>query len=113
MFFLLVFLPWLERVEARRPEAPIHYQMSHEEKMRQMQQETLLQQNETLLQQIAELKRENEMMANKLQKIDVELQCIMCSDVSEEDVVLRCGHHFCRPCLNQWHGTGRTNGKNV
>lgn len=52
------------------------------------------------------------MMANKLQKIDVELQCIMCSDVSEEDVVLRCGHHFCRPCLNQWHGTGRTNGKN-
>ena len=64
------------------------------------QDETLLQQNETLLQQIAELKRENEMMANKLQKIDVELQCIMCSDVSEEDVVLKCGHHFCRPCLN-------------
>ena len=76
------------------------------------QDKTLLQQNETLLQQIAELKRENQMMANKLQKIDVELQCIMCSDVSEEDVVLKCGHHFCRPCLSQWQGTGRTNGKN-
>ena len=57
------------------------------------------------------LKRSNQTMSQKLTDINKELECAMCTDVSEDNLVLHCGHHFCRPCLETWEGTGRTNGK--
>lgn len=64
-----------------------------------------------LLEQIAKLQAENDRMASTLDKIKELTQCSVCLEISEEDVLLKCGHHFCKPCLTNWRDTQRSNGR--
>ena len=73
--------------------------------------EALTSEMEALKRENEALKRQNQTMSQKLTDINKELECAMCTDVSEDNLVLHCGHHFCRPCLETWEGSGRTNGK--
>ncbi len=65
---------------------------------------------EDLLQRIAHLEGENKSMSDKLEKIRNEIQCSVCFETSDEDVVLqKCGHNFCKPCFVRWNGSGQRN----
>ena len=61
-----------------------------------------LAQEKSLKQTIATLKRENEKMADLVNAMKEEAKCSICWENSEEDVLLRCGHNFCRPCIQSW-----------
>ena len=76
---------------------------SNESKAESKRQDTGELKVEDLLQEIAQLKRENQIMSNKLEKIQKEIQCSVCLETSDEDVLLqKCGHNFCKPCLQKW-----------
>ena len=66
--------------------------------------EDLRQENRDLLAKIQRLE-------GKLSAVEDNLKCNICFEKSEDDVLLKCGHNFCRPCLTSWSGTGRTAGR--
>ena len=66
--------------------------------------EDLRQKNRDLLAKIQRLE-------GKLSAVEDNLKCNICLENSEDDVLLKCGHNFCRPCLTSWSGTGRTAGR--
>tara|TARA_B100001142_G_scaffold72175_1_gene72910 strand:- start:11189 stop:13153 length:1965 start_codon:yes stop_codon:yes gene_type:complete len=74
-------------------------------------QDTGEEKEKALLEQIAKLQAENDRMESTLDKIKELTKCSVCLEISEEDVLLKCGHHFCKPCLTNWRDTQRSNGR--
>ena len=66
--------------------------------------EDLRQENRDLLAKIQRLE-------GKLTAVEDNLKCNRCFEKSDDDVLLKCGHNLCRPCLTSWSGTGRTAGR--
>lgn len=66
---------------------------------------------EDLLQRVAHLEGEKKRLSDILTKIRNEIQCSICFETSEEDVVLKCGHNFCKPCYVKWNETGQRNAR--
>ena len=66
---------------------------------------------EELLRRIAHLEGENKRMSDKLAEIKEEIQCSICYETSDDDVVFQCGHNFCKPCSVKWNGTGQRNAR--
>ena len=67
--------------------------------------------NENLLRRIQVLEAENKRINDMLSAVKEELKCAVCMEPSADDVLLECGHNFCRVCVTQWRNSGRTAGR--
>ncbi|CAI5684036.1 unnamed protein product [Oreochromis niloticus] len=85
---------------------------SFSETKRLLEEQKTQQQEELLKKQLEEALQEEEKEKARAQKEEVvtqvtevlenELQCIICSELFIEAVILNCAHSFCCYCINQW-----------
>ena len=62
--------------------------------------------DDDLWQKIQLLKAENQRLNGIIEAVKKEIPCAMCLEPSVDDVVLECGHNFCRTCVVNYQNKG-------